>query len=107
MCLARPSRFSVSQRATAEMKAFLRSYQTDEPRELFIIGLALGTRVVDGKIVGSGPGVGIERRSNVREDDIVVVDGVEIALSMTEREAAAFTNSVLEFEDGRFILRSN
>ena len=93
MRLARPTRFSVSQQAVAEMKAFLQSYQTDEPRELFIIGLALSTRVVDGKIVGQGPGVGIERRSNVSKDDIVVFDGLEIALSMSEGEAAAFTNS--------------
>jgi hypothetical protein len=87
------------------MKAFLRSYQTNESRELFIIGLALSTRMVDGKIVGAGPGVGIERRSNVRDDDIVVIDGVEIALAMNEREADAFTNKELDFEDGHFILR--
>jgi hypothetical protein len=100
----KPLGLSISPQAALELAKFLRTYKTDEPAGTFIVGLCWATRSIGGGGGSGGPGVGIMRRSQAQDGEIERIGDIEVALGMSEQDAAKFTDKELDFVGRSFVL---
>jgi len=57
-------------------------------------------------IVDSQPAIGFyDNRADIKEEDILIVDGLEIAPTVADEDLARFVGKILDYETDRFILR--
>jgi hypothetical protein len=57
-------------------------------------------------MVDSQPAIGFyDNRADIKAEDIFIVDGLEIALTVADKDLARFVGKTLDYETDRFVLR--
>jgi hypothetical protein len=97
--------FSISNPAKGRIAMLLSEFKLKFNKEAIPAIMWIDSALNNGSI-DSQPVVGLyDNRDDIAPCDLLVLDGVEIAIAVSEQDIVRFKEKTLDYENGRFVLR--
>jgi hypothetical protein len=97
--------FFISETAKTRIAAMLCEFKAKFNKEMIPAIMWIDSALNNGS-VDSQPAVGLyDNRDDIAPSDLLVIDGIEIAVAIADQDLIKFQGKTLDYETDRFVLR--